>query len=91
MREARAGHAAVVVGERIYVIGGENILSEEERVVDTMEVYIPGENRWLGRIPLPKGLHGVAAASVDGVLYLIGGSSQVGDVRNAGEVWAYHP
>jgi hypothetical protein len=91
MSEARGGHTAAVVGDRIYVIGGENILSQEERVVDTMEVYVPGENRWLGRIPIPKGLHGAASASVDGVLYLIGGSSQVGEVRNSGEVWAYRP
>jgi N-acetylneuraminic acid mutarotase len=92
MRDARAGHAAAVVGEHIYVIGGELIMTRyPEELVTSGEVYDPAVNRWVERFELPQAVHGVSAVTVDGVLYMIGGSSRAGGVNNSGNVWAYRP
>jgi hypothetical protein len=43
------------------------------------------------RFKLPRAVHGVSGVTVDGVLYMIGGSSRAGGVNNSGNVWAYRP
>jgi hypothetical protein len=91
MRTARAGHAAAVVGDLIYVLGGETILSAQETVVETVEIYDPAANRWIGSFDLPTGLHGVGAAGIEGRLYVLGGSTQAGVVANPGFAWVYQP
>jgi N-acetylneuraminic acid mutarotase len=91
MRDARAGFAAAVVGDRLFVAGGELVSGPVAAIVTTAEVYDPATNTWVERFNLPIGLHGVPGASVGGVFYLLGGSTLPGDVSNNGAVWAYHP
>jgi N-acetylneuraminic acid mutarotase len=89
MRTARAGHGATVIGEYIVVAGGEQIGVIPELLVNTVEVYHPRSNSWLREIEMPVALHGVPIASVDGVLFVLGGSSKAGGVVNNGVVWAW--
>lgn len=89
MRTPRAGHGAAVIGDLIFIAGGEQVGVFPEQIVTTVEVYNPQTNSWLGDFDLPIGLHGVPVAGVDGVLFLVGGSSKANSVSNNGQVWAW--
>lgn len=89
MRTVRGGHGAAVIGDLIFVVGGEQIGVIPEQAVDTVEVYNPRSNTWLKEFELPFALHGVPTATVDGVLFVLGGSSKAGGVVNNGQVWAW--
>lgn len=91
MHDARAGLAAAVIGERIYVAGGELVSGPAAQIVTSAEVYDPATNGWVERFELPIGLHGMPGASVEGILYVLGGSTLPGGVANNGAVWAYRP
>jgi N-acetylneuraminic acid mutarotase len=92
MKQPRAGHGAAVVGNQIFVGGGELVLSGSlESTVKTVEVYNLATNTWGSIFDLPNGIHGVPAAGVDGIFYLLGGSESAGEVANRGTVWAYRP
>lgn len=92
MRDIRAGFGAAVVQDRIYVAGGEIIMAQfPEAIVNSVEVYDPGLNRWVAYSQLPVALHGVPAVGAGEVLYVLGGSSRPGGVTNNGQVWAYKP
>lgn len=93
MRFPRAGFGAAVVGDRLYVAGGELLSVFPEQVVTNVEVFDFTTNRWVETFDLPegRGLHGVSAAGIGGVLYVVGGSRQPGVVDPQGAVWAYKP
>jgi N-acetylneuraminic acid mutarotase len=57
----------VGVGDRLYVIGG---VGEEPRV--TLE-YTPESDSWTRRAPMPAEREHLAAAALDGRIYVIGG------------------
>ena len=89
MRTVRAGHGVAVIGDYIFVAGGEQIGVIPELAVDTVEVYKPLSNTWVKEFKLPFALHGVPVAAVDDVLFVLGGSSKAGGVVNNGQVWAW--
>jgi N-acetylneuraminic acid mutarotase len=89
MRTVRAGHGVAVIGDYIFVVGGEQIGVIPELAVDTIEVYKPLSNTWVKEFKLPVALHGVPVTAVDGVLFVLGGSSKAGGVVNNGQVWAW--
>jgi N-acetylneuraminic acid mutarotase len=93
MRFPRAGFGAAVVAGRLYVAGGELLSVFPEQVVTTVEVFDFAFNRWVEVFDLPGGLglHGVSAAGLGDVLYVVGGSHQPGQVDPQGTVWAYRP
>lgn len=51
----------------------------------------PAAQTWSAVPRLLVPVHGVPAAVVDNVLYLLGGSSRAGGVANQGGVYAYRP
>jgi len=55
---------------RIYVIGG---WLDGSSITNLVEVYDPTTDTWSTVAPLPYPLHHCALASVDGILYVIGG------------------
>jgi len=74
MSEPRGFCAAAVVGSQIYVLGGYDGQSESA----LCEVYDPakdssGEHPWTRRAPLHMGRGGLAALTVEGYVYAIGG------------------
>lgn len=76
---------AVVVGNRIYVPGGQ----EPSGVVSRQfEAYDPQRDRWIALSPLPEPRSGYALATVEGKLYLFGGWD---GTRYRNEVWQYNP
>jgi N-acetylneuraminic acid mutarotase len=85
MPTPRGAHAAVAVGNKIYVIGGAKIPSGMDlpdgltpggpiELLGTMEVFDIEKNSWLTLKPmtLPRNHHDIA--SLDGKLYVIGGT-----------------
>lgn len=62
--------SAVLLGERIYVPGGELAGANP---TDVLEVYDPRANVWERMAPLPQPISGYALAAYEGRMYLFGG------------------
>ncbi len=80
---ARGAHNAVVVDNRIHVIGGAGLHpgsketalhpARPHRALGTHEVFDPAKNAWSTRADMPTPRNHGAAAAVDGRIYVIGG------------------
>ncbi len=68
---------AAVIGGQIYVPGGR---TADGGVTDVLEVYLPRQDVWETRAPLPQALSGYALAAFEGHLYLFGGWDGTGYV-----------
>jgi hypothetical protein len=90
MAVARGGLGAAVLGDRIVVAGGEVVFLGLE-TLDSVEVFDPAQATWSFAPVLPVPLHGVPAAGLDGVLYVLGGSDRAGAIDNHGRVLMYRP
>jgi N-acetylneuraminic acid mutarotase len=77
MPEARNELSAVVVNEKIYVIGGEDIAAGGSQK-DTIVVYDSIADRWLDEkiAPMPQALDHTAAVVYNGRIYVVGGFIQ---------------
>jgi N-acetylneuraminic acid mutarotase len=71
---ARGGLAAAVLGDRVYVFGGEAPL----RIFSANEMYEVAGNRWIGKDPMRTPRHGIGAAVVGQRIYVPGGGTQPG-------------
>lgn len=71
----RGGHAAVVLGGKIHVLGGGNQLS----TIADHSVYDPATDTWTERAPLPRAKGSPAAVVFKGRIYAIGGRSGASD------------
>jgi hypothetical protein len=60
----RNGAASVVLGARLYMIGGNRCADGSCTAVRTTNVYDPGTNRWTNLAPLPRTRPGASAARV---------------------------
>jgi len=80
----RGGHAAIVMGGRLHVIGGGNSVS----TIADHSVYDPATDTWATKAPLPRSMGSPAAAVLNGCLYSIGGRSGPADF---GDVYIYDP
>jgi hypothetical protein len=79
MRVARGAAAGGVVGDRLYVVGGTPVFGDEDDPIASLEIYDFEEDRWLPGPDVPTARHHVAAAVLDGKLYVAGGR-RVGDL-----------
>eukprot|EP00747_Dinoflagellata_sp_TGD_P001013 gnl/TRDRNA2_/TRDRNA2_101385_c0_seq1.p1 gnl/TRDRNA2_/TRDRNA2_101385_c0~~gnl/TRDRNA2_/TRDRNA2_101385_c0_seq1.p1 ORF type:complete len:417 (+),score=56.88 gnl/TRDRNA2_/TRDRNA2_101385_c0_seq1:123-1373(+) len=79
LRTPRSGCAAVVVGGRLYVIGGSSAHGEDLSAVDRFD---PECEAWECLRPLRAGRDELAAATAHGQIYAIGGSQLVWPVRH---------
>ena len=72
---ACGSHTATVVNGKIYVVGG-NIDDDEGEVVatDRVDVYDPATDSWQQLAAMPTARSALAAAVVDGIIYVTGGS-----------------
>ena len=80
----RGGHAAVVHGGLIHVIGGGNSVS----TIDDHSVFDPRSRRWTGKARLPRAMGSPAAVSLGSRIVSIGGRSGASDF---GDVYFYDP
>ena len=71
---ARSGHGAVLVGGRIFVMGGEGT----NRVFGQNEAYDIGRDAWEQYAPMPTPRHGLGAAAIGNVIYVAGGGAVMG-------------
>ena len=84
MPAPRGGHAAVVLGGLVHVIGGGNDVS----TISDHSVYDPTADKWTSAAPLPRAEGSPAAVVLGGKLYAIGGRSGYDDY---GAVYVYDP
>lgn len=80
----RGGHAAVVHGGMIHVIGGGNSVS----TIDDHSVFDPRTRRWTSKARLPRAMGSPAAVSLGSRIVSIGGRSGPSDF---GDVYFYDP
>jgi len=79
MPTARHHHAAAVVGERLYIIGGRYGLAYADHIFNNSaanEMYDPVQNKWFIMEPIRTSRSGAAAASVNGSIYVFGGETK---------------
>jgi hypothetical protein len=84
MSSRRSYIAAAQVSPHIYVAGG--MVGETGRPLATFQRYDTRGDRWETLTQLPVATRAAAAASVDGVMYVIGGTTADG---NTTAVWAW--
>ena len=70
----RSGIAAAVVGDRIFVLGGETPFG----TLNTNEEYNPVGDTWTKAPPMPASKHAISAISADVRVYVFGGGLNVG-------------
>jgi N-acetylneuraminic acid mutarotase len=76
----RGGQGAGVLADgRIALVGGERA-EGEFTVFDAAHAYDPATDAWTELPPLPQPLHGMAAGSWEGTLYLMGGATLDGGI-----------
>src|SRR5207248_8663608 len=76
----RSGIAAAALGDRIYVVGGE----QPSGTFAEVEAYRPGDDTWASAPYLPTPRHGLAAvAGPDGALYVLAGGPTPGGSASA--------
>lgn len=93
---ARNSAAGAVIGGKIYVVGGRQMVAQADgrsRPVNvaTLEVYDPARDRWETRSPMPLAQGGLAATAHDGKLYVFGGEQFVPQAKVFAESWVYDP
>lgn len=76
----RAGFGTAVSDGNLWVIGGEIGLN----VLSSVEIYDPTSNSWATgpSLPNPDGRHGHTAGTIDGTLYVAGGTFPPGATAN---------
>jgi len=84
--EPRGGLGAVVVGDKVFVIGGRR---GDNIVTGSVDLFIASEDRWQTELPLLTPRENMAAVAVGGVIYVIGGRDDRGQVLRSVE--AYRP
>jgi hypothetical protein len=66
-----------VIGDRVYVFGGEAPL----RIFNANEMYEPAGQRWIAKAAMPTPRHGIGAVVVGGRIYVPGGATSPGFAR----------
>ena len=74
MPRLRSSFSAVVVADRIYVIGGVD--GVVVRYLGTVEVYDPAKDGWRESSPMPIGKKPFGVAAVNGKIYVFGGRGE---------------
>ena len=81
MPTERGALAATVIDGKIYIVGGANKIKNSLTNTPALEVYDPKNDTWKKLAPLPTPRDHMAASSLNGKIYVIGGRIDV-DFRN---------
>ena len=81
MPTERGALAATVIDGKIYIVGGANKIKNSLTNTPALEVYDPKNDTWKKLAPLPTPRDHMAASSLNGKIYAIGGRIDV-DFRN---------
>lgn len=71
MSAVKGGHAASVVSDKIYVIGGWD---ESDNIISTVEIYDPVRDKWTKKADMPTPRYSLSVSVVNGKIYAIGGT-----------------
>jgi N-acetylneuraminic acid mutarotase len=93
---ARNSAASAVINEKIYVVGGRQAHQQPDGSlrqvnVPDLEIYDPHTDRWATGAPMPQAQGGLAAAALDGKLYVFGGEQWVPERKVFASSWLYDP
>ncbi|MBN1308328.1 MAG: hypothetical protein JXA18_10455 [Chitinispirillaceae bacterium] len=92
LRTARFGFCAAVAGEKLVLIGGLTNATVDEAPVTTVEVSCLGGDSSSSGTPMPAAREGSVAVTLDGRIYVIGGSeSGAGTQKSTRAVYVYFP
>ncbi len=73
MPTARWDLSAVEVNGKVYAIGGSSLPPWRQGLLATVEVYDPQTDTWTQGVDMPSVRYGLAASTVNGRIYVIGG------------------
>ncbi len=93
---ARNSAASVVIGDKIYVVGGRQYLEQPNGDaanvnVASLEVFNTKTGLWSRKAPMPKAAGGIAATALDGKLYVFGGEQWTPTKEVFANGWVYDP
>jgi N-acetylneuraminic acid mutarotase len=78
--------AVVAVDGKIYILGGFNNLT----ITDAVQIFDTATCTYAAGPPLPKAVHHVNAAVVDGAI-IVGGALEGGNFTAIGDTWSWNP
>jgi len=84
MPHPRIGSSFAVLGDKIYIIGGQEIRGAG--IVGTVDVYDPASDNWTTIVSMPTARRQIGAAAAGDTIYALGGESRVATV---GEQFTY--
>ena len=88
LHHARAGHDTATTNGRIFVMGG---FDAHNNNLDSLEARtLLGSPSWHNLVPMPTPRTNLAAAALDGLIYVAGGRDQDGELLNTVEVYDSH-
>ncbi len=79
--------AVVAVGEQVFVMGGFNA---QIGVVPDVRIFDAASNTWSNGLALPRSMHHMNAAVVDGTIYIVGGMTGT-NFAPQGDVLSWDP
>jgi hypothetical protein len=84
MPTPRTDLTASVINNEIYLIGGRKYSSTSPYYNETSitEIYDPATNTWTTGAPMPAPVYGYASIVLNGKIYILGGSRNVGSTGN---------
>jgi N-acetylneuraminic acid mutarotase len=91
MPTARLTAASAVIGGKLYVVGGVDVVDSHNHVLDALEAYDPTTDSWAMLAPLPRARNYLAAAAVNGKLYVFGGTTTDAQQSAVADVDIYDP
>ncbi|MEK7830434.1 MAG: kelch repeat-containing protein [Acidobacteriota bacterium] len=62
-----------VIGDKLYVVGGNTLAVSQASRVNTLEIYDPATDRWTTGAPMPTARSYTTVQAIDGKLYVAGG------------------
>lgn len=87
----RSGAAAVSVGSKIYLIGGGDIIAWDATPRAAVAIYDTRTDKWSRGAAMPHPMGGVAAAAIDGLIYVVGGGNPQQGIHASDLVQRYDP
>jgi N-acetylneuraminic acid mutarotase len=81
MAQARSVSGGEVISGLFYVVGGSRI--RPTAIFSIVERYNPATNDWTTMAPMSNGREGMATGVLGGMLYAVGGASNVSDVATS--------